>query len=89
MCTTEDDKMRTVVKSRASLFLTLVIIVFLVTARGETTPVKEAKAQIIYRVVRPKSQPASRGSPYTRRCRNNVYCRPSSTRPPPPPPSSP
>ncbi|CAL9118291.1 unnamed protein product [Musa acuminata var. zebrina] len=70
--------MRTVVRSRASL-LTLVIVVFLVTARGETTPVKEAKAQIIYRAPRPSSQPASRGSPYTRGCRNYVYCRPPST----------
>ncbi|THU54740.1 hypothetical protein C4D60_Mb10t28330 [Musa balbisiana] len=45
--------MRTVVKTRASLLLTLVIIVFLVTARGETTPVKEAKAEITYPALRP------------------------------------
>ncbi|CAL9057390.1 unnamed protein product [Musa banksii] len=80
MCTTEDDKMRTVVKSRASLLLTLVIVVFLVTvARGETTPVKEAKAKITYGALRPNSQPVPSGRPYTRGCRNNVYCRPPST----------
>ncbi|CAL9118283.1 unnamed protein product [Musa hybrid cultivar] len=71
--------MRTVVKSRASLLLTLVIVFFLVTARGETTPVKEAKAEITYRALRPSSQPARPGAPYTRGCRNNVYCRPPST----------
>ncbi|CAD5184008.1 unnamed protein product [Musa acuminata subsp. malaccensis] len=80
MCTTEDDKMRTVVKSRASLLLTLVIIVFLVTARGETTPVKEAKAEIPYGALRPSSQPVLPGRPYTRGCTNNYYyCRPPST----------
>ncbi|CAD5184006.1 unnamed protein product [Musa acuminata subsp. malaccensis] len=78
--------MRTVVRSRASLLLTLVIIVFLVTARGETTPVKEAKAQIIYRALRPSSQPARPGGPYTRGCGSHYYCRPPSTPPPPPPP---
>ncbi|URE44586.1 hypothetical protein MUK42_32845 [Musa troglodytarum] len=71
--------MRTVVKSRASLLLTLVIVVFLVSARGETTPVKEAKARVTYRALRPSSQPASRGSPYTRGCGKNVYCRPPSS----------
>ncbi|CAL9196188.1 unnamed protein product [Musa hybrid cultivar] len=76
--------MRTVVKSRASLLLTLVIIVFLVTARGETTPVKEAKAQIIYHAS--SGKPARRGTPYTRGCGSHYYCRPPSTPPPPPPP---
>ncbi|CAL9097748.1 unnamed protein product, partial [Musa textilis] len=53
--------MRTVVKSRASLLLTLVIVVFLVSARGETTPVKEPKAGITYGAI-PRSQPAPRNS---------------------------
>ncbi|CAD5184007.1 unnamed protein product [Musa acuminata subsp. malaccensis] len=79
--------MRTVVRSRASLLLTLVIIVFLVTARGETTPVKEAKADITYRV--PNGQPARPRTPYTRGCGSHYYCRPPSTPPPPPPPSTP
>ncbi|CAD5184005.1 unnamed protein product [Musa acuminata subsp. malaccensis] len=70
--------MRTVVRSRASLLLTLVIVVFLVTARGETTPVKEANPRITYGALRPSSQPARPGGPYTRGCRNNVNCRPPS-----------
>ncbi|CAL9196194.1 unnamed protein product [Musa hybrid cultivar] len=77
--------MRTVVKSRASLLLTLVIVVFLVTARGETTPVKEANSHITYHA--PSRQPAPPGGPYTRGCGSHYYCRPPST--PPPPPSTP
>ncbi|CAL9196198.1 unnamed protein product [Musa hybrid cultivar] len=71
--------MRTVVRSRASLLLTLVIVVFLVTVRGETTPVKEANPHIPYHALRPSSQPARPGTPYTRGCRNNGYCRPPSS----------
>ncbi|URE48091.1 hypothetical protein MUK42_32522, partial [Musa troglodytarum] len=48
-------------------------------ARGETTPVKEAKAGITYRALRPSGQRAPNGSPYTRGCRSTSYCRPPSS----------
>ncbi|RZS20277.1 hypothetical protein BHM03_00052781 [Ensete ventricosum] len=72
--------MRMVVESRASLLLTLVIIVLLVTARGETTPVKEAKVDtsITYRALNPNKPPSPGGKPYTRGCRAHLYCPPPS-----------
>ncbi|KAJ8457900.1 hypothetical protein OPV22_030826 [Ensete ventricosum] len=72
--------MRMVVESRASLLLALVIIVLLVTARGETTPVKEAKvdAAISYGSLNPSSPPSHSGRPYSRGCTTHHYCRPPS-----------